>query len=71
MSQNTLERLIEQRDVLHDALMIAEPGNIGRVSSEYRNTLLEIDRLEREANAGNNMLASVISSLSGGSKSKD
>lgn len=68
-SQDTLERLREQRDILHEALLVATPGNIGRISSEYRNTILEIDRIEREANAGNSRLAELIGSLSGGAKS--
>lgn len=45
--QNTIERLIETREVLRVQMLTAEPRNIAQITKEYRATLAQIEELEK------------------------
>ena len=68
--QNTLKELRELRDILRAQIDDASQSNIGRISSEYSKTLLEIDRLENEQNS-DNRIAGLIERLARKQQSED
>lgn len=62
--QDTLKRLRDLRDYLKRQMDEAIPAYAGKLASEYRATVLEIDRLEAADGAGEeSQLAQLIVSL--------
>lgn len=66
--QDTLARLRDLRDALEAQLAEAKPAYVGRIASEYRATVLEIEKMEGGGAGGDpsGSLASVIATLSVG-----
>ncbi len=53
--QDTLGRLRWVRGIIERQLYDAEPTTAARLAKEYRDTVQEIDRLEREGGGGNDL----------------
>lgn len=65
--QDTLARLREARDVLHEQMLGADPRNVAGIVREYRATCREIEELEGGEKDGGGSLADALARVLSGS----